>query len=121
MVINGKGIRSSIAGLYCGRRRAAKLVLLIVEIAALVGLFAGALQLWHAQQALQRDLVVAQEVEAALDAAEQAPTVIRAAEAGVSFLDSPRQWFLQAVDGWRESSDNNPHITPEQSSERGTR
>jgi hypothetical protein len=46
-------------------------LLLIIEVAAVMGLLAGAVHMWNARQELQQDLSVAKEVEATIQAGEQ--------------------------------------------------
>lgn len=52
------------------RRRAPRMLLLVVELIAVAGLLLAAGQLWQVRQTLHEDLRVAQEVEAAMRSAE---------------------------------------------------
>lgn len=49
--------------------KAAKSILLAIELLVVAALFAGALKLWNVRQDLHQELAVAQQMEAALEAA----------------------------------------------------
>ncbi|HZD11207.1 MAG TPA: hypothetical protein VE553_07680 [Candidatus Binatia bacterium] len=52
-------------------RKAKKALLLLVEILAVIGLLAGAAQLWQVRQQLQDDLTLAKKLQAAVEGSEQ--------------------------------------------------
>lgn len=71
MIPGDKPTQRTAPGRRRTRPRPKKVILLIIEVAAVMGLLAGAVHMWNARQELQEDLSVAKEVEATIQAGEQ--------------------------------------------------
>lgn len=62
-------------GAQTRRGRVQNLLLLLIEVLAVAGLLLAAVHLWQVRQALQEDLIVAEEVKAIIESGEAIPGV----------------------------------------------